>query len=178
MLVWLYISSTLHIAVLQPGRLLQQPYIASIGYISSRRAENIINYVKYAHLESKPFCLFTNSLAFEELVQPGGYVDKTMLIGRTGMFNIIKERWAHWDVKEDGNLLKNLEKRGVADTEALPNYPYRDDAVPLWEAINRYVTTVVESVYGKYRLQCTVVECQGLMNDTVQQYYGEIAGKI
>ena len=45
MLVWLYISSTLHIAVLQPGRLLQQPYIASIGYISSRRAENIINYV-------------------------------------------------------------------------------------------------------------------------------------
>ena len=96
-------------------------------------------------------------MAFEELVQPGGYVDKTMLIGRTGMFNIIKERWAHWDVKEDGNLLKNFEKRGVADTEALPNYPYRDDAVPLWEAINRYVTTVVESVYGMCRLQCTVV---------------------
>lgn len=76
-------------------------------------------------------------------------MDKAMQIGRTGMFNVIRDQWAKWDLKEDGNLMNNLKKRGVDDTEALPKYPYRDDAILLWKAINDYVTIVVNHVYGE-----------------------------
>ena len=38
----------------------------------------------------------------------------------------------------------------VDDTEALPNYPYRDDALLLHEAIVGYVREVLEKHYGKY----------------------------
>lgn len=52
-------------------------------------------------------------------------------------------------LERDGNLMNNLKKRSVDDTEALPKYPYRDDAVLLWKAINDYVTIVVNHVYGE-----------------------------
>lgn len=72
-----------------------------------------------------------------------------MQIGRDGMFNIIRNRFACWHVQEDGNLLKNLQKRGVDDEQALPNYYYRDDAKLLWNAIHHYVADIIDHVYGK-----------------------------
>lgn len=98
-------------------------------------------------------------LAVNKLVAPGEWVDKCMHIGRTGMFNIIKHNWSSWDLKEQGNLRRDLKTRGVDDTEALPNYHYRDDATLLWDAIFKYVTSVVNGVYGKLTklLQCVVL---------------------
>ena len=92
--------------------------------------------------------------AINDLVQPGGWVDKAMQLGRTGMFNIIRHQWSKWNLKEDGNLIKNLKKRGVDDTDALPKYHYRDDSVLLWKAINDYVALVVNHVYGKFAGKC------------------------
>ena len=37
----------------------------------------------------------------------------------------------------------------VDDTEALPNYPYRDDALLIFEVIYDYVREVLEAFYGK-----------------------------
>ena len=89
-------------------------------------------------------------LAVNKLVAPDGWVDETMHIGRTGMFNIIKHNWDKWNVKEFGNILYDLKRRGVDDVEALPNYHYRDDAILIWDALNKYVDTVVKGIYGKY----------------------------
>jgi len=38
----------------------------------------------------------------------------------------------------------------VDDTEAFPNYPYRDDALLIFEAIYDYVREVLEAFYGKH----------------------------
>ena len=35
--------------------------------------------------------------------------------------------------------------------EAFPNYPYRDDALLIFEAIHTYVREVLEAFYGKER---------------------------
>ena len=91
--------------------------------------------------------------ALVQLTAPGAWVDQAMQIGQVGMFNIIKRKWATWDLKEDGNLLKNLKKRGVDDEAALPNYHYRDDAKLLWEAISQYVAEIVDQVYGGTSLE-------------------------
>ena len=72
-----------------------------------------------------------------------------MQIGRAGMFNIIRKQWKNWDFKTNGVLKNDLKNRGVDQTGVLPNYHYREDALPLWNAIERYVSTVVNKVYGK-----------------------------
>ena len=73
-----------------------------------------------------------------------------MHMGRIGMFNIIRWKWDRWDLKKDGNLKTNLQERGVDAPGALPNYHYRDDAILLWDAIHKYVSAVVNSVYGEF----------------------------
>ena len=65
------------------------------------------------------------------------------------MFEIIRRSWKTWRLDVQGNLPRDLEDRGVADPEALPHYYYRDDAMLLWEAIKKYVSTVIEGHYGK-----------------------------
>ena len=65
------------------------------------------------------------------------------------MFNIIRRKWKTWDLKEDGNILNDFKNRGVDKPGVLPNYHYRDDAKLLWEAIEKYVTDVVDKVYGE-----------------------------
>jgi arachidonate 5-lipoxygenase len=93
------------------------------------------------------YLIAINSAAVEQLTAPGAWVDQAMQIGHVGMFNIIRRKWATWDVKEDGNLLKNLKKREVDDETALPHYHYRDDAKLLWNAISEYVAEIVDNVY-------------------------------
>ena len=45
----------------------------------------------------------------------------------------------------------------VLDPKVLPNYPYRDDALLMHDAIKTYVTTIVKHYYGteylSYRLR-------------------------
>lgn len=37
----------------------------------------------------------------------------------------------------------------MLDPAILPNYPYRDDAIAIFDAIEEYVSTVVNHFYGK-----------------------------
>ena len=90
-----------------------------------------------------------DSLATTSLVQPDAWIDKAMHMGRIGMFNIIRWKWERWNLKTDGNFRQNLKERGVDGSGALPNYYYRDDGLLLWDAIHKYVTTVINSVYGE-----------------------------
>jgi arachidonate 15-lipoxygenase len=43
---------------------------------------------------------------------------------------------------------ETLAARGVADADALPDYPYRDDALSLWEAIHAWVEDYVSVYYA------------------------------
>lgn len=64
------------------------------------------------------------------------------------------------------NMLSNqLRRRGVDDPKLLPNYPYRDDALLIWNAIHGWVTDYVwlyytsdRDVVGDYELQNWVIE--------------------
>ncbi|XP_030842351.1 arachidonate 5-lipoxygenase isoform X2 [Strongylocentrotus purpuratus] len=93
------------------------------------------------------YLIAINNRAIGQLVSPGGYVDKTMVIGRTGMFEIIKRTWCNWRLDVQGSLIGDLEDRGVLDPEVLPNYHYRDDALLLWKAINDYCRVIISQYY-------------------------------
>ena len=71
-----------------------------------------------------------------------------MAIGRIGMFEIMRRLWQKWRLDVQGSLLADLEDRGVADPEVLPNYHYRDDAVLIRRAIFDYVKRIIDGYYG------------------------------
>ena len=48
----------------------------------------------------------------------------------------------------------------MEDTEALPNYPYRDDALLIFEVIHDYVREVLEAFYGTLRNWLSYQGCQ------------------
>jgi arachidonate 15-lipoxygenase len=45
-------------------------------------------------------------------------------------------------------LPESFQRRGVDDTNALPDYPYRDDSLLLWQAINEWVSSYLKIFYA------------------------------
>ncbi|XP_021341630.1 hydroperoxide isomerase ALOXE3-like [Mizuhopecten yessoensis] len=93
------------------------------------------------------YLLAINTLARNQLINEHGIVDKTMSIGREGMFEIIRRQLVKWRMDEDGTLPEDLEKRGVVGDGILPGYYYRDDALLVYEAIRKYVHTYIHVYY-------------------------------
>ncbi|XP_033121628.1 arachidonate 5-lipoxygenase-like, partial [Anneissia japonica] len=94
------------------------------------------------------YLIAINKIALVALIEPDGWVDKAMTIGRLGMFEIVRRRFKTWRLDVDGTFPKELESRGLHDPDVLPKYYFRDDALLLWHAISKYVTTVVNGHYN------------------------------
>ncbi|XP_045132500.1 polyunsaturated fatty acid 5-lipoxygenase-like isoform X2 [Portunus trituberculatus] len=93
------------------------------------------------------FLLAINTRGLEKLVAPGGWVDMCMTQGVQGIFELMKRGFDRWRFDREGQVEKELESRGVLDPDVLPYYPYRDDAIPLYNVIKKYVRTVVTHHY-------------------------------
>ncbi|XP_041479658.1 polyunsaturated fatty acid 5-lipoxygenase-like [Lytechinus variegatus] len=93
------------------------------------------------------YLIAINNRAVGQLISPGGHVDKTMVIGRVGMLEIIKRTWCNWRLDVQGSLIGDLQDRGVLDPEVLPNYHYRDDALLVRKAINDYCRAIISHYY-------------------------------
>uniref|UniRef100_T1IPC8 Lipoxygenase domain-containing protein n=1 Tax=Strigamia maritima TaxID=126957 RepID=T1IPC8_STRMM len=83
----------------------------------------------------------------EKLVSTNGWVDRTMTCGRDGMFELIRRGLKVWRLDLNGAAPKEIESRGVSDPAILPHYPYRDDAIAIYDIIRKYITEVVNHYY-------------------------------
>ncbi|XP_066942821.1 allene oxide synthase-lipoxygenase protein-like isoform X3 [Macrobrachium rosenbergii] len=93
------------------------------------------------------FLLAINTRGLEKLVSPGGWVDNCMTQGVKGIFTLMRRGFDRWSFQREGKVREEIKSRGLLDKEILPDYPYRDDAVPLYDVIRDYVKTVVEHHY-------------------------------
>lgn len=98
--------------------------------------------------------LFNNFEGRELLVGPKGFATQIMAGGQTGSLQIVKRSCAGYEpggippwTFEDWDLPLELAARGVADAALLPEYPYRDDGLLLWDAIQAYVTAYLRLYY-------------------------------
>jgi arachidonate 15-lipoxygenase len=96
-----------------------------------------------------PHCigsLFINNAAASFLIAPGGPIDDFFgaPIERTqqaaGQDRLNYDFYANM-------LPADLKRRGVADPKTLPDYPYRDDALLVWDAIGAWVKDYVGVYY-------------------------------
>ncbi|GAU93759.1 hypothetical protein RvY_05650-4 [Ramazzottius varieornatus] len=93
------------------------------------------------------FLLAINTRGLQKLINPGGWVDKTTTMGCNGMFEIVKRGVKAWRLDVHAVPAVEIARRGVLDKTVLPYYPYRDDAVAVYEAIEKYVKSMVEHFY-------------------------------
>lgn len=84
------------------------------------------------------FTLALNEIAQTNLIAPGGQVDHVLAATLEGSLEVVKAGVKNYRL-ESRNPRKELAARGVDDVECLRDYPYRDDAVLIWDAIVDWV---------------------------------------
>lgn len=87
-----------------------------------------------------------NASADAALVAADGSVDHLLMptIGET--IRISYEGLRAWNFNEQ-IFPRQLEQRGVADAELLPDYPYRDDGLLVWAALEQWVRDYIHHYY-------------------------------
>lgn len=114
------------------------------------------------------YTLAINEGARETLLAPGGVFDMFMATGGPdqGHVKLLSAAWRRW-VMDDNHLPHDLERRGVDAVDALPYYPFRDDALPLWHSIHSYVRDTVQLYYADDSSIVADVELQMFWNDLI-----------
>ncbi|MFN6069425.1 MAG: lipoxygenase family protein, partial [Pseudanabaena sp.] len=91
--------------------------------------------------------LAINDAAQSGLISPGGTVDK-LLAGTIGSARALSVHGVKTFNFNESLLPIALKKRGVDDPSLLPDYPYRDDALLIWEAISTWVKNYLSIYYA------------------------------
>ncbi|HEY3912549.1 MAG TPA: lipoxygenase family protein [Stellaceae bacterium] len=127
--------------------------------------------------------LFINNAAQSRLIAPRGAVD-AILAGTIDGSRVAAVKGAQAVLLDfaASSPPERLAARGVGDAGMLPYYPYRDIALPIWEAILGWTTDYVEAIYATedgpandQQLQNWVVELTSHQGGRVRNV-GECAG--
>ncbi|AUX42368.1 lipoxygenase [Sorangium cellulosum] len=94
------------------------------------------------------YTLAINEGARVTLLAEGGVFDDFIATGGPdkGHVELGKKGFRRWKLT-DNKPRPDFERRGVLDPAVLPYYPYRDDALALWDAIEEYVGGVLDHFY-------------------------------
>lgn len=135
--------------------------------VANRRAlapQHPLSLLLIAHTEGT---LFINNAAAGGLIAAGGPIERIF----AGTIDTIQLAAANDRLAFDFSarmLPRDLARRAVTDTEALPDYPYRDDALLVWGAIERWIRAYVRTYYagdhdviGDTELAAFVAEVRG-----------------
>lgn len=111
------------------------------------------------------YLLFNNFAGRELLVQPGGYVE-TILAGdrEEGSLALVQRFYERFHF-DDLDLPASLVRRGVMSAMGLPTFPYRDDGLQLWAAIDTWVRAYVTAYYASDERVALDVELQRWANE-------------
>lgn len=97
----------------------------------------------------RPHCRFmlsNNQLAQQRLINPDGIVDQLLAGTLAESMELVKDAYEAWNLK-DFAFPREIENRGMDDTKRLPHYPYRDDGMLMWQAINTFVSNYLHHFY-------------------------------
>ncbi|MEA5476414.1 lipoxygenase family protein [Pseudanabaena galeata UHCC 0370] len=144
----------------------------TVVQIADANYHQLISHLGRTHLFIEPFAIATNrqlasnhplyillkphfqgTLAINDaaqsgLVSAGGTVD-SLLAGSIATSRAVSVHGVKTYNFDEAMLPVALKKRGVDDPNLLPDYPYRDDALLVWEAIATWVKNYLSIYYFK-----------------------------
>jgi arachidonate 15-lipoxygenase len=121
----------------------------ALATVRELAARHPVNVLLKPHFE---FTMAINALGDQVLINPGGFVD--IILGSTLESSL---NLTNLGVSECFNnfsnfaLPNNLRKRGVDDRSVLRDFPYRDDGLLVWDALEDYVSRYVGIYYRSNR---------------------------
>jgi arachidonate 15-lipoxygenase len=92
------------------------------------------------------FMLYDNKLGLDYFLNPGGPVERFMAGTLGESLDFVRDVYKDWSLT-DVELPMDLQLRGMDDAESLPHYPFRDDGLPIWRAIERFVRAYLALYY-------------------------------
>ncbi|XP_066445143.1 polyunsaturated fatty acid lipoxygenase ALOX15B-like [Eleutherodactylus coqui] len=89
------------------------------------------------------YTLDINTFARKQLIGPGGLFDENMVVSEEGVKSLVRRAMEEMTYSALC-LPENIKARGL---ESIPNYFYRDDGQMIWEAMERFVSNMVQHYY-------------------------------
>jgi arachidonate 15-lipoxygenase len=122
------------------------------------------------------YLLYNNFAGRELLVQPGGFVER-ILAGElaAGSLEIVKRAYRafHFD---DLHVPSALARRNLVSRTGLPVFPYRDDGLEIWSAIDTWTRAFVPAWYDSDEAVATDVELQRWCRELTSADGAHLAG--
>ncbi|MEG4815802.1 lipoxygenase family protein [Microcoleus sp. K5-D4] len=121
------------------------------------------------------FMLTNNELARSYLIAPGGPVDDLLSGSLPETMEIAREACSNWSLDQFA-FPTELQNRGMDDPNQLPHYPYRDDGLLLWNAIETFVCGYLKFFYPTNEALVPDVELQTWAQELASNEGGKVKG--
>lgn len=165
-------DANLHEAVahLAHTHLLMEPFVVS-AHRQLARVHPVLRLLR-PHFRGT---LAINEAAWRRLIADGGAVDR-VFAGKISSTRQLTADGLRGFRFRDRLLPKVLADAGVADRDALPEHPYRDDALPYWRAIHQWVSDYLALNYPTDAAVATDPELRAWLTEVADPDGGRIAG--
>jgi arachidonate 15-lipoxygenase len=121
----------------------------ALATVRELAAAHPLNVLLKPHFE---FTMAINALGDQVLINPGGVVE--IILGGTleSSLNLTEHGVSEWFNNFNNFALpNNLRHRGVDERSVLRDFPYRDDGLLVWDALEDYVSRYIEIYYRSNR---------------------------
>ncbi|NNC98285.1 MAG: arachidonate 15-lipoxygenase [Gammaproteobacteria bacterium] len=126
------------------------------------------------------FTLEINDSALHSLVVPGGVVNSVLSTGIVGSAELIVDAFNKW--RFDDQFPDRLFKDRAVSEDELSSFPFREDTLDLWSAINKYVREYLELYYTgdnnaeRSQKMLNDYELQNWVNEMTNPKYAAVKG--
>ncbi|MEH2357982.1 lipoxygenase family protein [Nostoc sp.] len=121
------------------------------------------------------FMLFDNDLGRTQFLQPGGPVDEFMAGSLAESLGFVAKVYEEWSV-EKFTFPRLIKSRRTDDPEILPHFPFRDDGILIWNAVEKFVAEYLQLYYKTSQDISDDYELQNWARELVAQDGGRVKG--
>lgn len=121
------------------------------------------------------FMLFDNDLGRTQFLQPGGPVDEFMAGSLAESLGFVAKVYEEWSV-EKFTFPRLIKSRQTDDPEILPHFPFRDDGILIWNAVQKFVSEYLQLYYKISQDISDDYELQNWARELVAQDGGRVKG--
>ncbi|MBG1242454.1 lipoxygenase family protein [Nostoc sp. NZL] len=121
------------------------------------------------------FMLFDNDLGRTQFLQPGGPVDEFMAGSLAESVGFVAKAYEEWSV-EKFTFPRLIKSRQTDDPAILPHFPFRDDGILIWNAVEKFVAEYLQLYYKTSQDLSDDYELQNWARELVAQDGGRVKG--
>jgi len=165
-------DANVHEGIVHLGRthmVMEAVYLALHRHLAKRHPLYVL---LIAHVETTAAI---NHSAKTSLIAPGGTVDRCFAPTIEAFSGVVKKALDTYPLDQT-DPHRDLKARGLDDPTGLPIHPYRDDVLPVWEAIQTFVGEYVDLYYRSDEDVVGDLELQGFVEELGAHEGGRLKG--